>query len=382
MVNSLEGDFTKIANGQESKSLQQKTSKKSVFWVDRRKNPLAFGCLTCPQLTVCGGLYVEKSVYDCLDYCCGSWTSCDIVCRKNPEVFVKRIREIGGFELDDIRRSRRKSIKPLPIVVPVLFNGASRNKKFDVSVVSLPFSTILDRKTGGLRFQSSDHIAEHFKFSQCARLLLTGTEKDAPLERWWKLSERRVEVIQDLSKLGVELITTPNFSLIMNRPRWDDLHSIKRIGLAHEEFLSAGLRAALHINARTERDWERWTDYIANREEIQDISFEFTTGAGRCGRKEWHVNKLCELARNVGHKLHLTVRAAPVDILRRLNTVYAGVTYLDTNTFMKTVKRQRAIRCSGDEVDWIAHPTTKNEGLDNLLQENWRVVRNHLTTSI
>jgi hypothetical protein len=93
------------------------------------------------------------------------------------------------------------------------------------------------------------------------------------------LAQRR-DAIRALRSLGVTLVTTPNFSLFIDQPRWDDLHSQKRIMIVHEEFLSEGLPAALHVNARTERDWERWTEYIAARPELTHIAFEFATGAG------------------------------------------------------------------------------------------------------
>lgn len=53
------------------------------------------------------------------------------------------------------------------------------------------------------------------------------------------------------------MVTTPNYSLSIDQPRWDDLHSLKRIAIVHEEFLNEGLPAALHVNARTDKDWER-----------------------------------------------------------------------------------------------------------------------------
>ncbi|MGH7268007.1 MAG: hypothetical protein ACREMB_24585 [Candidatus Rokuibacteriota bacterium] len=86
------------------------------------------------------------------------------------------------------------------------------------------------------------------------------------------------------------LVTTPNFSLFADQPCWDDLHSIKRIALVHEEFLSEGLPAALHINARTDQDWERWRAYVAVRPEVTHIAFEFATGAGRAERIKWYAD--------------------------------------------------------------------------------------------
>src|SRR3546814_9774851 len=56
---------------------------------------------------------------------------------------------------------------------------------------------------------------------------------------------------------------------------------LKRILMATVEMMQAGLPTALHANARTERDFERWGELIAERPEIQYLAFEFATGAGR-----------------------------------------------------------------------------------------------------
>lgn len=41
------------------------------------------------------------------------------------------------------------------------------------------------------------------------------------------------DAVRRLRSIGVEMVTTPNFSLFVDGPRWDDLHSIKRIPNTH-----------------------------------------------------------------------------------------------------------------------------------------------------
>jgi hypothetical protein len=165
---------------------------------------------------------------------------------------------------------------------------------------------------------------------------------DPPLERWWSLSDARRPAIRALRDLGVQLVTTPNYSLFTDRPRWDDMHSMKRIAIVHEEFLSEGMPAALHVNARTEKDWDRWTKYIADRSEVTHIAFEFGTGAGWATRTAWHAGQLAKLAVSVGRPLHLVMRGGNT-VLPKLAAAFADVTMLDTNIFMKTKSRQRAV---------------------------------------
>ena len=141
----------------------------------------------------------------------------------------------------------------------------------------------------------------------------------------------------------------------------------------HEEFLSEGLPAALHVNARTERDWERWTNYIAARPEVTHIAFEFATGAGWARRTEWHVNQLVRLASAIGRPLHLIVRGSG-KFLPTLAAEFFDITLLDTSVFMKTNARQRAVLCKLGKVNWRSSPTKKTESVDKLLMENWQVI--------
>jgi hypothetical protein len=92
------------------------------------------------------------------------------------------------------------------------------------------------------RYTSAGGLAKAFGIGLDVPVILTGTAKDRPLERWWSLGAQRRDAIRALRSLGVTLVTTPNFSLFIDQPRWDDLHSQKRIMIVHEEFLSEGLR--------------------------------------------------------------------------------------------------------------------------------------------
>jgi hypothetical protein len=148
---------------------------------------------------------------------------------------------------------------------------------------------------------------------------------------------------------------------------------MKRIALVHEEFLSEGLPAALHVNARTDRDWCRWCDYIAARPEVTHIAFEFATGAGWAGRVDWHVNHLIQLAAEVDRPLHLVVRGGG-NMLATLNKAFSGITFLETSAFLKTIKRQGATLTASGTVAWSSCPTDLTKPLDRLLTKNWQVV--------
>ena len=345
------------------------------FWHDGRNYTSSLGCSICPDLATCGGLCTERAYYDCLDNCCRQPEACDAVCRTKPREFVQRVREVGGFGFDNVPRTSSVPNPPLPPVVPVLFHGSSRQTPFAPPVVCLPLYAIIARHSGTRRYANATVVADGFRFRAGTPVILTGTANDRPLERWWSLGPVRLDEIRRLRDLGVVLVTTPNFSLFTDRPRWDDMHSMKRIAITHEEFLREGMAAALHLNARTERDWERWTKYIMQRSEVTHVAFEFTTGAGWVGRMNWHAEQLAKLAQGVGRPLHLVVRKISGDVLPGLVSTFEQMTVLDTTSFIKTIRRQRANETACGTIDWKSSPTVPNAPVDELLTHNWSVVR-------
>lgn len=344
------------------------------LWHDGVRHILSLGCTSCLDRYVCGGLQVDRALFDCLGFCCRDPEHCDAVCRNKPYAFAQRVREVDGFAFDTVPRAPVLPSPTLPTLVPTLFHGDSRRTPFGGSgAVCLPLYRVIHRQDGQTRYQSPPDLAEGFGISPSMPVILTGTASDPPLERWWSLGSARRDVIRSLRGLGIAIVTTPNFSLFLDQPRWDDLHSMKRIAIVHEEFLSEGLPAALHVNARTDRDWDRWREYIGRRPEVSHIAFEFTTGAGWAGRIQWHADQLAQLATAAGRPLHLIVRGGR-RVLPGLIAAFSGITVLETSTFFKTVKRQRATLTPTGSVTWRPSPTSDSEPLDALLTDNWRVV--------
>ncbi len=343
------------------------------LWHNEVQNTPSLGCERCPEKGICGGLRIEQSLYDCLGYCCGKPDTCDRICRNRPEAFARAIREIGGFDLSNVPRAQVLPKPRIASVVPVLYHGAKRVTPFRASSVCLPLYDVIARHDGGERYGSKAELAEKYGIREDATVMLTGTDVDPPLERWWSLGPKRLDAIRTLRAIGVSVVTSPNYSMFTDRPRWDDLHSMKRIAITQEEFAREGMVAALHVNARTDKDWDRWTRYIADRAEISHVAFEFATGAGWATRAAWHAEKLLELARAVGRPLHLVMRGGS-RVLPTLAAVFAECTFLETNVFMKTEHRQRAFVLPTGKIKWHRSPTEKNEPVDSLLNDNWKVV--------
>ncbi len=351
-------------------TLQSKTSRKGrKKWHDERQNVPSIGCSICPEYGACGGLKVSKPLFWCLDYCCREPKTCDVVCRNNPS-FVDHVREIGGFDLSNVPRASIVPRSALARTAPLLFHGNSRNAALKTPFVALPFARMFDRRTGRPRFSSRADLCGAFKIDPLSSIILSGTDSDPPIENWWQMGhDNRLTVIRALKEQGILLVTSPNYSLFVDQPRWDDLHSMKRIAIVHSEMLAEGVQAALHVNGRTDTDFRRWAEYLQSRPEIQVLAYEFATGTGWQGRREVHIEWLTKLATDVGRPLDIIIRGG-AELIPALALTFANVTFIDTSAFMRTMKRRRAVLTEGGRLFWRASPTEMGAPLDDLLSEN------------
>lgn len=338
------------------------------LWHDERRNTPCLGCWVCPERQVCGTLAVAAGITSCLDLCCGSPGSCDKPCRNHPD-YALRVREVGGFDLGNVPRAPVLAAPHLPASVSVIFHGDSRAELIGPAPVALPLYRMFRRRTGELRFQSHEELCEEFGLVPGTPVVLTGTDQDPPLERWWGLQSRRREIVRALPSLGVVMSTTPNFSLFGDVPRHVDLHAIKRIGLVHAEFLEGGLPCALHVNGRTDTDFRNWDDYVRARPEVTHLAYEFTTGTARAARRDYHLENLIGVAAAAGRPLGLLVRGG-IELLPRLRAAFATVTVLETMTFFKTMMRQRIVLREDGSARWRSAPTPPGAPVDPLFAVN------------
>jgi hypothetical protein len=284
---------------------------------DAASNARWLGCRGCPDFKDCGGLHTEAGIFDCGDLCsCENQETCDMVCRRKPLAFFERLMEVGGFDLDATPRVAPIVTTRLPDHVPLVGHKYSRREPLAERVVALPLYEIFHMGTGEPHVRSPKELAARFRIPEDAIVIATGVDRDFKVEAWWEFADR-MRVMQALRDLGIALVTTPNFSLFTNVPRPDNLHGMKRIALCWTELMTAGIPAALHLNARTDFDYLRWIRFVAARPEVEFVAFEFGTGAGHPNRIDWHVERLCALAAAAGRPLTLVLRGG-VRVLPRL----------------------------------------------------------------
>jgi hypothetical protein len=264
-------------------------------------------------------------------------------------------------------------------MVPMIYHSSARSRAPSVAIVALSLYELFNKRDGTLRFATRRDLLEHFKLGAETAVILSGTDRDPSLERWWRLAQRK-SVAHALAELGIVLVTAPNYSLFDDVPRLDNLYNMMRIAVSWSEIQREGLTCALHLNARTDRDWERWADFLNSHPEINHVAFEFGTGAGSQLRMPWHVGQLCNLARHVTRPLHLVVRGG-INELTTLRTAFGGVTFIDTAAFVKAQKRQRAVISDG-LLGWEKFPTTPGDPIDDLLDTNISLVGQYVSRLI
>ena len=329
------------------------------------------GCHSCVDRHVCGMLHLEAGFLDCSEFCCGAPETCTSrICRLAPKEFVRRHMEIQGFTLDNVAAAPVLAVAQFPRSVPMIYHGNRRENRFETEAASIKLSRLYDPRNGTPRFATRAALMEYFRLSEQSRLVACGIDHDRFVEGWWGLSlSGRARIIENLKVLGVELVTVPNFSVSVNWPRASDLYSMKRIALTWQEFVAAGIPAALHPNGRTEHDFLRWRAFVAARPEVTHIAYDFTTGTKRPGRRDLHAGELARLAREAGRPLHLMVMGGR-EIWPTLASAFETVTVLETSIFMKTMHRQRAFNRGNSDIGYDTTRTAKGVPLDNLLIEN------------
>jgi len=328
---------------------------------------LSLGCKVCPFLADCGGLRVTAGVFDCLRFCprCEP-KRCDLVCPRAPRRFVARCAEVGGFALSALPRFPQKDAAlGLPGAVPLLYGASGRKGPLICGAVAVPLYRLNYHLSGMPRFVTRESLADSFRFANSAALVLSGTDCDQSIERWWGIRDKG-PLFDALINLQPAIVTSPNYSLPLNVPRHDNLHSIKRIGTSCVELGSAGIPVALHVNARTDNDWTTWTHFIGDRPEISFVAFEFATGGRTLQRRAWYVEKLLRLRSEAGRPLGLVVRGG-LEALRELAVAFESLTYIDTDSYVRTMKRRRFDSLVGE---WVPASTRPGELLDNLLACN------------
>jgi hypothetical protein len=340
---------------------------------------LAASCGECTFLPDCGGLEQLK-IFGCFGSCgttCTAGASCDWTCPMRAN-FVDRFREIGGLGRK-IGALRPISANALPLYVPMVRHGSKRNYCLTTKVVALSIEDVLkeDRFRGyGPVRGDRGALLDHFGLRPDAQVLVVSVAEDAVLERFW---EKRAThgVAQRLATLGLTGMTIPNFSFFSDAPRTHTLWNRGRMLRVAEELSEAGVAVALHLNAIVPEDWDLWARLLIEHPTIRYVAKEFQTGLRNPELSSRALRELAGLQRRVGRELHPII-VGGARLVRELRQEFRAVTFVDSEPFIKTVSRRRAVRRRPGELEWVPEPMPQEAPLDELLEDNIRDYAAHL----
>ncbi len=334
---------------------------------ERPEDPARLGCSTCTDQVVCGGIRPRAEVFSCRDYCCNAIDSCTKVCPRRPADFVMRCREVDGWDLGNIPRTSATASLDLPPSIPVIYHQYKRDDLLKTPSVAIPMRVVLNDRATMVKYANKTALLNRLRVSPRAKLVLDFTGRDWRLENYWE--QRNVSrLVKAIARLRPAWMIAPNYSVITDVPRWDNMHAIKQIATTWFEFSAAGIPTALPVNARTARDWERWTEFVLARPEVQAIAVELATGGRYAERRTYMLERARELGQAAGGRLRLFLRGGRTSI-PLLEDSFASVHLLDTNPFMKSAHRQRVVR-NDNHISSAPSFTLIGQSVEDLLQVN------------
>jgi len=311
-----------------------------------------------------------------MEHCtCADPTKCDVVCPTNAEHFVRRFHEVDGWDLDTIPRARDLELPKLPDWMPLLQGNLGGSRCLSEPTVALPLTYALLGTGKTVRGRTAEELRRAYGARPSHGWVLSGTEDDPAVERMWSLPDLS-RVARQLVHAGVLLATTPNFSLLVDTPRHDNFHAMKRIAWAWFRMTQGGLCTALHLNARTDHDFARWIRFVKDRPEVKAVAFEFLTGSATNASAQLYVQRLTRFAQEVGRPITLVIRGRAA-LAEQLAGVFSQIVLIDSSPYMRATKRRRASIGSAGTLSHTFAPTTERSQVRALLQHNIRIHRAH-----
>lgn len=329
---------------------------------------IASGCQQCALLQHCGGMKNDRGLLTCIDQFCNCKGDCDNVCPNNPD-FATRVKEIGGFGSHRIGPMQQRDVR-LPVYVPLVHHGYSRQSRLHGEAVAICPYNFLKLKNGCYVSKVKDQVSLRQKFgiANGAKLILCGTAKDKPIEKYWAY-RRRDKTMDLIAAINPDLYIAPNFSMFLDVPRPDNLFNIKRQLLCLSELSAAGVSVVPHISATMPHDWNNWKSFLTEHIDIQHIAFNFQTGYTKLHEGGKALTRLIRLQQDLGRDLSLLMIGGSQFVSDAMMH-FARLTVIDSTPFMKSYMRRRLVMNGTNKRYWVKSPTAPKAPIDTLLQSN------------
>ena len=340
-------------------------------------------CQECHFLRDCGGLDGQQQLWGCFSECksTGLCNQYDWTCPCRPREFARRLAEVGGNlnPIASIFLTASLDNIELPFYVPVIHHGYRRRSRLRQRLVALPTFEVIRSHRGGTYgpvAKTASSLRRKFRVGNNAEVLLISPTHDQLLESYWE-KRRAQNMPRSLLELQFIAMSLPNFSFFTDAPRTHTLWNRKRLMLVAREMTESGIAAIPHLNTLTNADGVFWRDILRENPAVTVVAKEFQTGA-TIDDLEW----LARLQDSLKRPLHPLIIGG-ARFVRAAARHFEALTLVDSQPFMKTVKRQRlSIDPYRNAKRWIAFPTKSGEFLDELLSHNIRVYEHWVRSEI
>lgn len=322
---------------------------------DASASTLCLGCAKCEDFDICGGLSVAN-IRDCLSFCCGGKPDCDLVCPKNRAHFQRRLEEVGGLRTRIL--VKRTGMAAFPDVIPLIPDPSRLSSPFS-DPAAVPLVRLLSR----LDLSTAD-LRHSLGVAPSTAVLAHGVGKDADIEPLWR-SYREPVFLQCLENLRPVAVTIPNFSVVQDVPRHDNLHALRRIQRFGAQVAELDIEPVFHVHGRTKHDYEAWASFY-NANGCRSLCVEFRT-LRTAKKQNRHLDWLKSFAEHVSHELRIFVRG--YGTATQFRDIFDSVTIIDTTSLIKSRHGKRAV-FDGEKVRWFPNAVAPRQPVDDLFRQN------------
>jgi len=241
------------------------------------------------------------------------------------------VRHLGGLDLDWPRQVKQPQLPDLPDHLPVLVQGYA--DPVDIPWVALHGARLFGRSGERLTPKHHRPIHEVYRLASTTRVVVEFYVDDRVLEGLWR---NRVVVVDQLGRLGVDLVLTPNFSVWATDMRFVQVLNIRRAAIFYYLLLEAGVRAVPDISFYFfEPDGRLWAEWVNQHEGVQGVSLF-------CGGKKIHASK--RALRETVEDIALFHRAVRPDVTFILGGVHASARLA---AYRRAAPGRRLVFCNG-----------------------------------
>ena len=281
----------------------------------------------------------------------------------DPQLFAERFREVGNFKCE-LRRDLLPVEFKLPHYIPVLYQGFNYARPQDIDWVAIPLHVLFRSRADGSMVpiaRTSRCLREVLGVHINAKIIVTGTGPDQGIEDFWGV-HRTDNLLPLLHKLDVQLFTVPNYSFFTNAPPPHNRYNRGRILRVAERAADAGVISVLHLNAIFEPEWKDWEMLLQQHTEISVVCLEFQTGYARRSVGDRAFDRLAKLQEAVRRPIH-PILIGGARYAAELGRNFSSSTIVDSEPFIKTVKRRNFIIKDNGSIEWRFKRSKTEESL-------------------